>query len=93
MKSEASEDNRYFSFTHQDTGIEVVWEFSEQEMLWTVLVYKDNEKELVKIPASSIPNAEKLAGYDANRLAELTIKMTDFLSKRLKLESKPPISK
>ena len=93
MKSEASEDNRYFSFTHQETGIEVIWEFSEQEMAWAVLVYKHNEKEIVKIPASSVPTAEKLADYDANRLAEITIKMTDFLSKRLKLESEPPISK
>lgn len=93
MKSEASEDNRYFSFTHQDTGIEVIWEFSEQEMLWTILVYKNDEKEVIKIPASAIPTCEKLTDYDANRLAELTIKMTDFLSKRLKLESKPPISK
>jgi hypothetical protein len=93
MKSITSENNDYFSFTHQETAIEVIWEFNKQEMSWSVLVYKDQEKEISKIAASSAPTSEKINEYDLQRLSEITLKMTDFLSKRLKLESKPPISK
>jgi len=93
MKSISSEDNCYFSFTHQETGIEVIWEFNKQDMSWTILVYKDNDKEMTKIAASAIPASEQLNDYDSTRLAETTLKMTNFLTKRLKLESKPPISK
>jgi len=84
MKSISSEDNRYFSFTHDETGIEVVWEFNEQEMNWTVLVYKDAEKEIVQLPASAAPTTENVNDYDLNRLSAITIKMTNFLSEKAK---------
>jgi hypothetical protein len=93
MKSISTENNDYFSFTENENGIEVIWQFNANEMTWTVLVYKDDQKEMMKLPASSAPTTEKINDYDSERLAELTLKMTDFLSKRLKLESKTPINK
>jgi len=88
MKSISTENNDYFSFTENETGIEVIWQFNANDMTWTILVYKDDQKEIMKLPASSVPTTEKINDYDSERLSELTLKMTDFLSQKTKVRTK-----
>lgn len=93
MKSAASEDNSYYSFTDKQTGIEVIWEFNENTFCWQILVFKENEKEYGMIPASNKPTADSVNDYDIQRLSETTLKLVDFIAKRLKLDSETPINK
>ena len=93
MKSAATEDNSYYSFSDNETGIEVIWEFNENNFCWQILVFKDAEKEYSIIPASNKPTKENVNEYDIQRLSETTLRLVDFLAKRLKLDSKTPINK
>lgn len=86
MKSISSEDNSYYSFTDNKTGIEVIWQFNEKDFCWHILVVKDHDKEYSKIPASSKPTKDLVNDYDFERLSEISLKLVDFLAKRLKLE-------
>lgn len=88
MKSEASQDNSYYSFTDKETQIEVIWEFNEKTFCWQILVFKDKEKEYTTIPASNKPTADLVNDYDIQRLSETTLRLVDFLAKRLKLDTK-----
>lgn len=92
MKSAASADNSYYSFTDNETEIEIIWEFNEKSFCWEILVFKDNEKEHTIIPASNKPTAESVNDYDIQRLSEVTLRLVDFVAKRLKLDSKAPIN-
>jgi hypothetical protein len=93
MKSITVEDNSYFSFTHNETGIEIIWEFDFDNFRWQIVALKDDSKEIAYIPASAKPTSAGINQYDLDKLSETTIKMTNFLIKSLKLESEPPISK
>lgn len=88
MKSISSTDNTYYSFTDNQTAIEVVWEFDETNFVWKIIAIKDNEKEFIVIPASSRPTEDGLNKYDFERISENTIKLVEFLAKRLKLDAK-----
>lgn len=93
MKSSAAEDNSYYAFIDNETGIEVIWEFNENNFCWHILVFKDSEKQQSIIPASNKPTKESINDYDIERLSETTLSLVDFLAKKLKLDSKAPINK
>jgi len=87
MKSAAVEDNSYYSFTDNETGIEIIWEFNQKSFCWEVLVFKDNQKEYAVVPASNKPTAESVNDYDIQRLSQITLKLLDFVSKQLEIEA------